>query len=198
MKEENVNLILKELKKELDVEQFEDYEEKLYEGRINHIVEIKEFVEENIRQNKEMEDLENEIENKYENASKYLAYLERYEDSISNNEYGCYEKLYKLGLMDAIKVIGEKEEANAILNIHNKEEIETILNQRIDEILHNIVNHKNNNLDWEKEIEDNIKSEELVLKYKALIDKNIMLNRQLVYKYGLYDVMYIFKLSKDE
>ena len=103
--------------------------------------------------------------------------------------------------MDAIKIIGKRAEGElnnlAMLDVCN-EQIETILNQRVENILQNIVGVKHKDLDWEKTVDDNIKSEELVLKYKALVNKNIMINRQLVYKYGLYDVMHLFKLSEEK
>lgn len=193
-----VNKILICLEKTLDIEQFEDYNENIFEARMEDIIHIIGFVQENKQCDDKMKELEKEIANKYKNSSEYFEYLTNYEDTKSQGEFEYCEKLYKYGIKDAIKIIGKRaeEELNNLLILEiNDKQLQNILNQRVENITQDIISIKQKNLEWEKTIDEKIKNEELVIKYKKLIDSSIILNRQLSYKYGIYDVICIFKLS---
>lgn len=200
----NTNKMLNFLKKKLDIEQFEDYNESIFESRmedISHVIgfvkEIREYVEK-----KEM--LEEKIKSTYKATDVYLKYLNKYEDSVNVGEYEYHEQLYKYGISDAIKIIGEKVKSNSLKNLllHNvsQEKLDNILNQRVQYIVQKILDkeEKFKSLEWEKAVDNNIKNEKIIVEYKKILNDEITINRQSAYKYGLYDAIYIYNFSTEQ
>ena len=145
--------------------------------------------------------LEERIKTTYKTTNIYFEYLTRYEDSINIGEYEYHEQLYKYGISDAIKIIGEKVKSNSFKNLllHNvsQEKLDNILNQRVQYIVQNILDkeEKFKSLEWEKAVDNNIKNEKIIVEYKKILNDEITMNRQLAYKYGLYDAIYIYNFS---
>ena len=197
----NVNKMLNFLKKKLDIEQFGDYNESLFESRMEDITHIMGFVKEIKECDDEMQILEERIKTTYKTTNIYFEYLTRYEDSINIGEYEYHEQLYKYGISDAIKIIGEKVKSNSFKNLllHNvsQEKLDNILNQRVQYIVQNILDkeEKFKSLEWEKAVDNNIKNEKIIVEYKKILNDEITMNRQLAYKYGLYDAIYIYNFS---
>ena len=202
--QDNINKMLNCLKKTLDIEKFGDYNESLFESRMEDITHIMGFVKEIKEYDDEMQVLEERINTTYKTTNIYFEYLTRYEDSINIGEYEYHELLYKYGISDAIKIIIDGKVKNnlppnlLLQNVIN-EEFDNILNHRIDYIVQNIVNkdEKKKSLEWEESVDDNIRNEEIIVEYKKVLNKEITMNRQLAYKYGLYDGLYVFNEVKN-